>query len=367
VKIGLLVNPVAGMGGSVGLKGTDGPDMAREAAARGGEKVSPARATYALRDLADRGLNLEIVTCSGEMGASELTDAGLLFRVVHETGQHTSAKDTKAAVQRFLDEGVDIIVFAGGDGTARDIAEVVGRKVPVVGIPAGVKMQSGVFVNEPRDLADLLEAFADEGRTRGAEVMDVDESLFREGKVEARLYAMVEVPDDHAHMQSSKEAYHSGTADEETEEIAHYIAETVVPGTLCILGPGSTTAKVAEVLGKPKTLLGVDVFRDGEPCCQDASEKDLLRVLDGSDLPARIVVTPIGAQGFFFGRGNQQISPKVIRAAGPENVVVIATPTKLRGTPVLRADTGDPELDLRFKGKAKVVTGYKRKRLVTVE
>jgi predicted polyphosphate/ATP-dependent NAD kinase len=201
--------------------------------------------------------------------------------------------------------------------------------------------------------------------TKDAEVMDVNEDAFRRGVLESRLYGIALVPDDSPHMQSSKMSYHSGTADDEAAEIGQYIADVMEDGVLYIVGPGSTTAAIARAIGEEKTLLGSDAYLNKKRIVCDGGERDIIAALD-SVKRAQIVVSPIGAQGFFFGRGNQQISASVIRRVGTENVIVVSTPSKLRATKSLRTDTGDRGLDDALRGKIRVVTGYKRRRLVDV-
>jgi len=354
------------MGGAVGLKGTDGKETQEEAIRKGAKKTAPERAVAALMSLSSLGLEQDFLTCGGEMGKQELDAVGIASEIVYgPSRRRTTRKDTQTALTRFINRGAELVVFTGGDGTARDVLEIVGRKVPIIGIPAGVKMHSAVFVNNPADLGSLLMEFTDGRRTKDAEVMDIDEEAFREGVLRGKLYGLAKVPDDSARMQSSKMVYHSGTADDEAAEIGQYIADQMRPNVPYILGPGSTTAAVAVALGQKKTLLGVDVYLDKKAILLDADERELLELLK-SGRKAVIVTTPIGAQGFFFGRGNQQISARVIRRVGTADIVVIATPSKLKGTPSLRVDTGDSQLDTQLSGKAKVVTGYRRRKLVTV-
>ena len=363
--VGFIVNPIAGMGGPVGLKGTDGEETLEEAVARGAVKSAPSRAVASLKGLASMDIGCEFVTCSGEMGKEELDEAGLSAEVVYEARKETTRDDTIRGLAAFLAEGAELVVFVGGDGTARDVLEAVDKLVTVIGIPAGVKMHSAVFVNEPEELGSLLADFIASGQSRDAEVMDVDEEAFRKGIPSARLHGLLRVPDDHARLQSSKTSYHSGTADEEAEEIGQYIADTMRDGVLYIVGPGSTTAAIAKAIGADKTLLGVDVFLNKKLVLRDANEKAILELL-GEGKEAEAIVSPIGKQGFFLGRGNQQISPRVLAKVARDKVTVVATPTKLAGTKILRVDTGDPALDDMFRGRRRVVTGYKRRKLVQV-
>ena len=364
MKIGFVVNPIAGMGGSVALKGTDGEAILAEAESRGAARTSPLRAARAMSGLVSRS-DIEVLTCSGDMGVDELEDAGLPSSVIYQASAPTRGEDTTKAARAFVNAGAAILVFAGGDGTARDVLAAIDQRVPMIGIPAGVKMHSAVFVNAPEDLPLLLSEFMRSGATKDAEVMDIDEEGFRAGVLRARLFGYAKVPDDSVHLQAGKEEYHSGGADEEAVEIGQYVADEMEDGVAYILGPGTTTARVADAMGQEKTLLGVDVYIDKKRVLRDATEEDLMDFLR-TGKSARIVVTPIGAQGFFLGRGNQQLSARVIRAVGARNVLVLAGPTKLKGTPVLHADTGDPELDVSFKGRIKVISGYKRRRLVSV-
>lgn len=359
------MNPVAGIGGAVGLKGSDGKEVQSEAFARGAKKVSPARAVNALKPVAERGPDIEFLTCSGEMGEDEISSAGLKPKVVYEPKTPSSRTDTISAAKRFLELGAELIVFAGGDGTARDVLEAADGKVPIVGLPSGVKMHSAVFLLSPEDLAGLLTAFVASRATAEAEVMDIDEEMFRKGVLQAKLYGIARVPEDRTHLQAGKAVYHSGTAKDEAEEIGQYIADTMEEGVQYVLGPGSTTAAVAKSLGIEKTVLGVDLVANRRMVITDASEQQLLSQI-GPGRAAKVVVTPIGAQGFVFGRGNQQISANVLRRVGLDNIIVIATPTKLSGTPALHVDTGDPDLDAALKGPIKVITGYKRRKLVKV-
>jgi predicted polyphosphate/ATP-dependent NAD kinase len=275
--------------------------------------------------------------------------------------EETGPGDTRRACEAFMKAGADLIVFCGGDGTARDVLDAVGDRVPVLGVPAGVKMFSGVFAVSPEAAAEVLAAYVDGEVEEGeGEVADVDEEAYRRGELAVQLYGTLRVLRVPALIQSMK---HVGRIPEEglmTAEIARYVVEMLErdgdPVTL--LGAGSTVEAVARALGVDKTPLGVDVVQGGTVLVGDASEAQLLEALRGID-KVRIVISPIGAQGFLLGRGNQQISPAVLDAAdGPASLIIVATPHKMRGLQVLQVDTGDAETDRRLEGMRRVVVGY---------
>lgn len=365
-RAGLIVNPVAGMGGAVGLKGTDG--LVETALQLGAVQVSVGRAVRFLGKLKPLGGAIDFVTCPGEMGEEAFRRASLPFRMLSgmERKGRTTSDDTKLAAAKMLEEGVEVIAFCGGDGTARDIFDTVGDRVPVIGIPAGVKMHSGVFAVSPEAAAGILVRFLwGELPLKEAEVADVDEEAFRQGRVSSRIYGYMNVPYDPERVQGMKVASQLiGDVSENALAIAEWIVEGMEGGVTYVLGPGSTVKKINQVLGIEGSQLGVDVIRDKRLVAADASEEIVFRnVRDGR---ARIIVSPIGNQGFIFGRGNQQISPRVIRAVGKENVLVIATREKLRWTRCLRVDTGDPEIDALFLGPMRVVADYNFAKIMMV-
>ncbi|ABN56013.1 MULTISPECIES: ATP-NAD kinase family protein [Methanoculleus] len=360
--VGFLVNPVAGMGGAVGLAGTDG--QAAEALRRGAVPHSADRAVQALSAL--RGQDIAWCTCSAPMGEDVLAAAGIdHYTVLYRPAVPTGAADTKAASRAFLAAGVDLVVFCGGDGTAKDVFDAVGREVPILGIPAGVKMYSAVFAVNPAAAADLIRR-AGAVPCRDSEVMDVDEEAYRSGRLTARLYGYACVPYVAERTQGGKQVFEQQDEERAKDDIAAFIAEIMIPDTLYIIGAGSTTARIMERLGLLPTLLGVDAVRNGEVLACNADERTLLALLDTYPR-AKIVASPIGAQGFVLGRGNQQISPAVIRKAGLRNLIVVATPGKLAATPLLYVDSGDPMLDREVGDSLQVVSGYRiaqRKRVV---
>ncbi len=357
------MNPVAGIGGRVGLKGSDGEAIVRRAVELGAVKLSPGRAVEALRRIARIKEQVEVITYPGEMGEDEAREAGLQLTVIGSIAHgSTTREDTIEAARTMAERGVDLIMFAGGDGTARDLVEAVDGDIPALGIPAGVKIHSGVFAINPVDAGELAALYLEGGpvKLRELEVIDIDEAAFRDDRLSARLYGYLKVPYVEAMVQNTKSG--STTTDGfSLEGIAADIVEEMEDDVIYVLGPGTTVRPIAERLGLSKTLLGVDVVLNGEIIASDANEEKLLELIDEKE--ARVIVTVIGGQGFVFGRGNQQISPQVIRAVGVENITIIATPGKLaalQGRPLL-VDTGDPELDELLSGYAKVVTEYGRR------
>lgn len=369
-KLGLIVNPIAGLGGSVALKGSDGEDTVRKAKEMGAVPRAPLRAVEALKEAAHVD-NLEIITYPGAMGEDEARDAGLEPTVIGSVAsdETTSSDDTRRAATEMEKRGVDLILFAGGDGTARDVYEAVGERTPVLGIPAGVKMHSGVYATTPRaaGLAVAQYLDGDSANTRLAEVMDIDEDAFREGRVTARLYGYLRIPEDQAHVQSTKSPSAGSEADA-ISGIAAQVVDSMLADCLYILGPGTTTRGIAIELGIEKTLLGVDIVLDKKIIAADVTETQLLELLDG-ERPAKIIVTVIGGQGHIFGRGNQQISAEVIRRVGKKNVVVVATRQKLDDLRrrSLLVDTGDREVDELLRGYVMVTTGRSESAMVRVE
>jgi predicted polyphosphate/ATP-dependent NAD kinase len=312
--------------------------------------------------------SVEIVTYPQEMGENEVRKAGFDPTVIGEiTPGNTTSKDTVAAASEMMGLNVDLILFAGGDGTARDIHKAVDGKVPVLGIPAGVKIQSGVFAINPARAGDIAARYmqGDLTTVRELEVMDINEEAYRENRLSARLYGYLMVPYEETLVQGSKEAT-GGSEEISLEAIASEVVEGMEGDTLYVIGPGTTTRSIAEELGLEKTLLGVDVVENGNIVATDVNEEALLELIEGRT--AKIIVTVIGGQGFILGRGNQQISPEVIRKVGVENLIIVASPGKLAALKgrTLLVDTGDPELDEMISGYRKVVIGYARRSVYKV-
>ena len=375
MKVGLLVNPIAGMGGRVGLKGTDG--VVEQAIELGAEPIAPDRAREflttlcSMKPIIDR---VDLYACPSKMGTDILNEMGIRFSTISvDIGNLTTSEDTKRCVRELYSQGVRLLVFVGGDGTARDILDVVNENnlsdLLVIGVPSGVKMYSGIFVVNPKDAAEVVRLVL-EGTANPAEfeIMDADEAAFRQDRFVIRLYGYLKGPSVPARFQGAKQASPETVNEHEAQEaIAKYIIEEMVSDGVYILGPGTTVKTVADILGVKKTTLGVDIYQNKE-ILNDVNEKNLLeKVTDPNK--TWIIVSPIGHQGMLFGRGNQQISPKIIDLVGKENIRVICTPAKLRGIEggTLKVDTGQEHTDQMLQGYIRVITDYNEIRLVKVE
>jgi len=366
-KLGFIVNPIAGMGGAVGLKGTDGKDILEKAVNLGAEPVAPARAESFLSELKSLRKDVRLIVGAGLMGETEARKHGYGCKVFGENREQTSNEDTVETAKQIVKEGVDILIFCGGDGTARDVLNAVDKQVPVLGVPTGVKMHSAVFAVDPKAAARITSRFLRKQLPLWeAEVMDIDEEAFRQGRVSARLHGYLLTPYEPTLIQVAKMASPM-TKDELRNQaaLAVYITETMKPDVVYIVSAGTTTRTIGDLLDAKKTLLGVDLFYNKKMIAKDVNEKQILKNIKGK--AAKIIVTPIGGQGFIFGRGNQQISPQVIRQVGIDNIIVIATDNKMKNLKSLKVDTGDPELDAEFRGTIKVVTDYKVEQKTPIE
>ncbi|WP_308367917.1 MULTISPECIES: ATP-NAD kinase family protein [unclassified Microbulbifer] len=362
-RLGLIINPWAGVGGPAGLKGSDGAETVEQALAAGAEPQAQKRAATALEALQPFRDQLEILCFSGAMGETVVRDLGFRATVVGGApAEPSTPEDSERAARVIRDAGADLIIFAGGDGTARNMVNALGSDFPVLGIPAGVKMHSACFAISPRAGGEVLRRLmaGELVDLQEREVRDIDEKSFREGRVSTRYYGELLAPEEGHFLQAVKNA---GREVEElaVADIAAEVVEELDPDTLYIVGPGSTTLAVLGELGCEGTLLGVDLLRGGEVIAADVSAADIEGALAEHEGPAKIILTAIGGQGHLIGRGNQQFSPAVLRAVGRDNLVVVATKTKiteLNGRPLL-IDSGDAALDESWSGFIRVITGYR--------
>ncbi|WP_457752028.1 ATP-NAD kinase family protein [Thermococcus sp.] len=375
MRVGLIVNPIAGMGGRVALKGTDG--VVEEAIKRGAKPIAPDLARLFLHELANYSESHEIEFLTGPDGLGEdvLKEFGFPYEVIRHRDfgyreilgvriPNTTDEDTKELARRMLGR-VTLMVFAGGDGTARDVFSVVGDRAPILGIPTGVKMFSGVFAASPEDAARLVVEFL-RGNARLVErdVMDLDEDAFRHDEVRPRHYGRALTPYAELLLQGAKEPTKTDEV-EDVDAIVEALAEELEDG-IYFLGAGSTVKRLKDRLGIEGTLLGVDVveIRDGKArlLVKDAAESDLLRFVDRNP---KIIVTVIGGLNFLFGRGNQQFSAEVLRRIPKENIIVIAAPSKLKDG-IIHVYTGDREVDEKLRGYMRVRVSPWMDRMVRV-
>jgi predicted polyphosphate/ATP-dependent NAD kinase len=363
--LGLIVNPVAGMGGSVGLKGTDGA-LFKEALRLGAEPVTPGRAKAFLSHI-EHWDEIALLAAPGAMGVRHVEPFGIPFTVVGQIGEETAAEDTQRIAAEMVARGAELLIFVGGDGTARDVYDAVGCRIPVVAVPAGVKVYSAVFALNPRAAAEMVDAFVHDGSgVTEQEVLDIDEEAFRRDRLASRHYGYLLVPQAERHLQHGKVASSgSPSVEESKKEIAAFFVEGMDPETLYLLGPGTTVRAITDAMGLPKTLLGVDAVHDHRLVGQDLNERGILELLERYERRV-IVVTPLGGNGFIFGRGNKPFTPEVIECVGSDNVRVIATRQKLRPLDCLRVDTGDADVDEMLSGWLTVTVGYRESRMMKV-
>jgi predicted polyphosphate/ATP-dependent NAD kinase len=357
LKVGLLVNPVAGLGGTVALKGSDAPDVQAEALARGARARAPERAARLLRALQHAG-DVKWLTWGGTMGAELLAAQGITCVVLGSPPAAPSTEDTKTAASALAAAGVDLLVFAGGDGTARDLLEAIDQRLPVLGVPGGVKMHSGVFATTPERGAELLDALITGGLVSSVirEVRDLDESALRHGEIRPRWFGEMKVPEPGGFLQHTKERGVENEAlavNEIAAEMVEQLADETRP---VVLGPGGTVGEIKRALGFEGSVLGFDVWKEGRLLERDVDAG----WLESRIAEAVVVLSFTRGQGFLIGRGNQQLTPVFLHRIGRDALRVVGTRTKLKsldGRPLL-IDTDDPALDRAWSGLIEVITGY---------
>lgn len=370
MKLGFVINPLAGIGGAVALKGSDGDDIVELALSRGASLKAEKRASAAVQEFSRLAIAEQVVvlTAAASMGENVLVTHGIPCEVLYTADEHTTSTDTKNVIRLFVEQGVDLIVFAGGDGTARDVLDILSNElpstIPVVGIPAGVKIHSAVYAVTPSQAGELIRLLisGEPMSLHDARVMDLDEDAFREDEVVARCYGYLSVPVDDTRMQLIKQGgiNHHEIA---VQDIATDVIESMEPDTYYLIGSGSTTAEIMNQLSLDNTLLGIDIVYNQALIASDVDEQAILKTINAH--PVKVVVTVIGGQGHVFGRGNQQLSADVIRLVGQENIIIVATNDKLRSLhkrPMI-SDTGDTDLDRQLAGLYPVVTGYQQQTL----
>lgn len=358
-KIGLIINPIAGMGGKVGLKGTDG--MVQKALELGAVPQAFNRAKKALLELNSMKDELVIITASGQMGEDLSKELSFDTLCVYKSdNESTTSEDTIKAAKNIMAKGVDILIFVGGDGTARDIFKAVGLGCIVIGVPAGVKIHSPVYAQNPTKAGELTYKYVMGiiKQTKEVEVLDIDEEAYRKEIVNTRLYGYLTIPLKKELTQNRKSPS-PFTEKAYQNFIALDVIDNMEENILYIIGPGTTTRAIMDKLQVSSSLLGIDIISNKKLILKDASENDILGLIKNRN--AKIIITPTGGQGYVLGRGNHQLSPSVIRLIGVENIMIISTKEKinsLRGRPLL-VDTGDDSCDKYLSGYKKIITGYR--------
>jgi predicted polyphosphate/ATP-dependent NAD kinase len=373
-KIGFVVNPIAGMGGKVGLKGTDG--VLNQAIKLGAKPIAYIKANETIKEFIlnnSKKDEIKWLACNGEMGGEVLSTSGLrnIEIVYSPSKEKTSSDDTKNACKIFLEKNVDLILFCGGDGTARDVFNVVKNKIPILGIPSGVKMHSAVFGVNTIAAGKMLNEFVNNRLTIGdAEIMDLDEEKYRKGEWNIKLYGIAKGIVEPTYIQVGKSTFESISDNEIKDELYEHILDEIEKDNdnLFLFGSGGTIDYIAEKIRIKNTLLGIDAVYNKKTIGSDLNEQAILILLEKYQ-NVKLILSPIGAQGFILGRGNLQLSPKVIKKIGIDNIIVISTPSKLASTPVIRVDTGDKKLDKMFAEKEfiMVVIGYRLSRVVKIQ
>ncbi len=364
--LGLIINPISGMGGSVGLKGTDGKEILKKALELGAKPNALNRTKELLKGLKSIQTKLRFITCPGIMGENVLKEMGFEFDVIQNPilkgiseNLDTTAEHTKIAAREMkFNKQLKLILFIGGDGTARDILDVIGKEKPCLGVPGGVKIYSSVFSLNPKNASSLVIQYLwDEIPLKESEVLDIDEEEYRNGKLVSKLYGYLLTPFNPDYSQLSK----MGTPDSDLsnqERIAKRVVEQLEEDVYFLIGPGTTTKAITDILNQTKSVLGVDLLLNKEIISQDLNESQILDAIGGKN--AKIITSLIGRQGFLFGRGNLQFTPQILRMVGSQNIVIISTKFKLQNIPnqILRIDTRDQELDEKMRGFYKVITDY---------
>jgi predicted polyphosphate/ATP-dependent NAD kinase len=365
-RIGFLVNPIAGMGGAVGLKGTDG-DTYLEALKRGAKPVTPNKARIFLSSIKHKS-DIYLISAPRDMGEIIVREYDIEYEIVGSLrGNTTTDKDTKRIIKKIIDRGIDLLIFVGGDGTARDIYDVIGAEIPVLGVPSGVKMFGSVFAINPRAAAEVIDAFVEgEVDIEENEVLDINEEAFRKSLLDVRLYGYMKIPLVRDLVQVGKEPSHTKISEKSNKHaIANYFKENIEENVLYLLGPGTTIRLITDEFNLDKTLLGIDALYNNNLIGRDLNESEILNLLEKFE-KAKIVVSPIGGQGFIFGRGNQEFSPKILEKVGKNNIIVVSTRSKIDKLSCLRVDVGKDEINELLRGYTRVITDYNQEVLKKV-
>ena len=373
--LGLIINPISGMGGSVGLKGTDGKDILMKSIELGAKPNALNRTKELLKELEPLKSKLKFITCPGYMGAKVLKEMEFEYDTIHhpifenvENIYETTSEHTKISAKLMKDlEDLQLIIFVGGDGTARDILSSIDKNKPGLGIPSGVKIYSSVFSINPKSAGSIIMQYLwEESALKESEVLDIDEEQYRKGNLVSKLYGYLLTPFNPDFSQLSKMGTPNSDLNNQ-ERIAKRVIEEMKKDVLYLIGPGTTTKAITNALNLEKTVLGIDLLLNNHIIAFDLNENQILKSIKGKK--TKIIVSLIGRQGFLFGRGNLQFTPQILKIIGPENIIIISTRFKLQTIPnqILRLDTRDPQLDKKMKGLYKIIVDYDEIKICRVE
>ncbi|CAI8218882.1 MAG: Uncharacterised protein [Methanobacteriota archaeon] len=380
-RIGVLVNPDAGLGGKLGFKGSDG--RAEEARKSGAKDRAGPRMRETLANISEliklgRCAEFELIICGGKMGSDWIKDIKFQEKkIVGEWNGKTTSEDTHKAVELILEENIDLLLYAGGDGTTRDIVEKLeslnASNTPLIGVPSGVKMYSGCFAEDTNAAAEVLVAWINgELGFSTTEVLDMDEESYRKGEWKIDMFGQAITPASPLWIQGSKHQIQAIGEEEIIESLSEHISELYIQNknNLIIWGAGGSLNKIAKHCGLNTTLLGIDISKGNQLIGADLSENEIIKILENNENNELILLlSPMGGQGFLIGRGNLQLSPKVLRKIGIGNIMGVATPAKLLSISRIRIDTGDSLLDEEIRGKKyiKMIQGYRTIKIVKID
>ncbi len=312
-KIAFFINPRAGEGKKLGLKSSDDIPQAdyseSESTIIGRNFVSSITFPESVHLIMP---DFEIYKSDGFMQFP--------YTLVKGWNNPSSSADTKNFAKKAISEGAELLVFVGGDGTARDLLDAVGHAVPVIGVPAGIKMYSSVFAYTWMDAVKELEFFLSNSvKFEDKEILDYD---FKEDRL--KLFGEMSGIQSKTYNQDPKQVF----ASTDISSLGYGIAADMSSEISYIIGPGSTCNSILEALGVPGTdLLNFKIVKNRRVVKSRAGEEDILAAMKDGNY--RLIISPIGGMGILVGRGNYELSDRVLTELRPENLIIVATREKM--------------------------------------
>ena len=288
------------------------------------------------------------------------------YKIIHNPqSKKTSEADSVNLLNEFKNQNVDLIIYAGGDGTSVLVHSVINDSIPVIAIPIGVKMYSGIFPVSPIHSADIFNEFINNTSNEYTlrEISDLDDTLIEKGITSTKFAGYLKTPLITNLNFSLQESKGGGIASEkdELDNLIEDFNSRYTNNSAYLLGPGSTTNSLIESKGLKGTLLGFDILQNNKIIKADCSEEDIFKFVTNSKSDIYLVITIIGNQGFLFGRGNQQISPRILNKIDiNKNLLIYATSSKLDSLENdILIDTGSSSSDSIFGKYINIISGYK--------